>query len=256
MEAILERIKHIKGHTGFYYRNMVTGEELAHNENEEFIPASVIKLPMLMQIFRMAEKGQADLSERIKVKHSDKMPSCGALNSFTDEPEVDVRTLCNLMITISDNTATNVLIDRYGSDWFNQGFSEMGLEKTRVNRKLFDAEASRRGIQNSITPREIGMLLEQVYNNEFVSKDVSQGIREILFRQQVDHKIPGMLPSKVKVANKTGDDDSISNDVGIVYGKQPFVVCFISNEVGKHEFNMFIRETSLELLNRCLGAEQ
>lgn len=251
MDSILKEINTMPGHAGFFYKNMVTGDTLSFNENDHYIPASVIKLPMLMEIFRLASIGKVDLNSKLLIKDEDKMPSCGALNSFTGEVLVDIRTLCNLMITISDNTATNVLISYFGTTTLNEGFASIGLKETRVNRRLFDAEASKRGIQNVITPAEIGMLLEKLYRNEFVNQKVSEEIKEILFRQQIKHKIKEMLPVGTKVASKTGDDDHISNDVGIVYAKQPFVICFISNETIPSVFNPFIRKASLELFNRC-----
>ncbi|QHI71499.1 serine hydrolase [Aminipila terrae] len=251
MDNILKEINTIPGHIGFYYKNMVTDECISFNENHHYIPASVIKLPIVMEIFRLSAKGKVSLDSKLLVKDEDKMPSCGALNSFTGELWVDIRTLCNLMITISDNTATNVLISYFGTDTLNEGFQSIGLTETRVNRRLFDAEASEKGIQNVITPAEIGMLLERLYRNEFVNQQVSEDIKEILFRQQIKHKIKELLPVGTKVGSKTGDDDNISNDVGIVYAKQPFVVCFISNETVPSLFNPFIRKTSLELFNRC-----
>lgn len=251
MDNILKEIGTMPGHTGFFYKNMITGDTLTFNENDHYIPASVIKLPILMEIFRLASIGQVDLNSKLLIKDEDKMPSCGALNSFTGEVLVDIRTLCNLMITISDNTATNVLISYFGTSALNDGFASIGLQETRVNRRLFDAEASKRGIQNVITPSEIGMLLEKLYRNEFVNQEVSEEIKDILFKQQIKHKIKEMLPVGIKVGSKTGDDDNISNDVGIVYANQPFVVCFVSNETIPSVFNPFIRKTSLELFNRC-----
>lgn len=251
MENILKEITTLPGHIGFFYKNMITGETLSFNQNDHYIPASVIKLPILMEIYRLEAMGKADLNSKILIKDEDKMPSCGALNSFTGEVLVDIKTLCNLMITISDNTATNVLISHFGTKALNEGFSTVGLNDTRVNRKLFDSEASKQGIQNVITPAEIGMLLEKLYRNEFINEQVSEDIKAILFRQQIKHKIREKLPIGTKVGNKTGEDDYISNDVGIVYAKQPFVVCFISNETDKSLFNPFIRKTSLTLFNHC-----
>lgn len=251
MDSILKKITTIPGHVGFFYKNMITSETICFNENDHYIPASVIKLPILMEIYRLADMGKVDLNEKLLVKDKDKMPSCGALNSFTGDVFVDIKTLCNLMITISDNTATNVLISHFGTNTLNDGFSSIGLTDTRVNRLLFDSEASKKGIQNVITPSEIGMLLERLYLNEFVNNNVSQAIKEILFQQQIKHKIREMLPIGTKVGNKTGEDDNISNDVGIVYAKQPFVVCFISNETIPSVFNPFIRQTSLDLFNNC-----
>jgi len=251
VKNILKEIKNLPGHIGFFYKNMVTGETICFNENDHYIPASVIKLPILMEIYRLVNLGEIDLNSKILIREKDKMPSCGALNSFSGEISVDIRTLCNLMITISDNTATNVLISHIGLEKLNEGFAFLGLKNTRVNRLLFDSEASKRGVENIITPQEIGMLLEKLYKNEFVNQDISEKIKEILLKQQIKHKINERLPLDIKVASKTGDDDYISNDVGIVYGRQPFVVCFISNETIPSEFNSFIRKTSLELFNLC-----
>ncbi len=251
MESLLENLKKQPGHIGFFYKNMITGETLGYNEHDCYIPASIIKLPMIMEIYRLAELGEVDLSEKLHITDKDKMPSCGALNSFSGEVDVDIRTLCNLMITISDNTATNVLISHFGTEKFNEGFSKIGLNKTRVNRLLFDAEAAKKGIQNSVTPYEIGMLLELLYEGKYVNESVSQKILEVLLKQQLKHKIKEMLPLGTKVASKTGDDDNISSDVGIVFAKQPFVVCFISNQTVPSQLNPFIRKTSLELFHRC-----
>src|SRR5690554_4194342 len=110
---IQDRLEKLKGKIGFYYKNLVTKEVITFNGNETFFAASVIKLPILAAVFSEVAKGNASLSEQITVKNQDKVPGCGALYSFTDEPKVDIQTLCNLMITISDNTATNVLIKHF-----------------------------------------------------------------------------------------------------------------------------------------------
>lgn len=244
---ILESLKNSEGKVGFYYKNLVTGKEISFNENDSFLAASVIKLPILAEIFRQAAFGNVDLSEKITVRNKDKMPSCGALNLFTDEPSVDIRTLCRLMIAISDNTATNVLINRFGIDELNRGFQEIGFKDTKINRLLFDAEASEQGKENFIVPREIGMLLEQIYFMSFVNEEISTEIEEILLEQQINHKIPGKLPEDIKVAHKTGEDDGITNDVGIVYSEEPFVIVFASNDTNVPEFENLIREISFQL---------
>jgi len=243
---ILERLKTAKGKIGFYYKNLVTGEEICFNENDAFQAASVIKLPILAEVFRQAYLKNTDLSEKISVKNIDKMPSCGALNLFTDELSVDIRTLCNLMIAISDNTATNVLIKHFNIDRLNNGFCEIGLEKTKINRLLFDKEAQKQGKENVFVPKEIGLLLEKIYFKSFISEQISNEIEAILFKQQINHKIPGKLPYDIKVAHKTGEDDGITNDVGIVYSDEPFVIVFSSNDTDVPEFENLIREISYQ----------
>lgn len=244
---IYDRLKGVKGKIGFYYKNLITKEEISFNENEAFIAASVIKLPILAVVFSEAAKGTIKLSEKIKVKNSDKVPGCGALYSFTNEPEVDIQTLCNLMITISDNTATNVLINHFTLENISREFIEMGLKDTKLRRLLFDAKAKQKGVENVFTPKEIGTFLEQIYNRTFLSENTSEEIEKILLEQQINHKIPGKLPD-FKIAHKTGEDDGITHDVGIVYTEEPFVIVFASNNTNVHEFEKIIREISYDLV--------
>lgn len=249
---ILNNLKTAKGKIGFYYKNLVTNEEISFNENETFLAASIIKLPILAEIFRQSAMGNADLSEVITVKNNEKMPICGALSLFTNEPSVDVKTLCNLMISISDNTATNVLIKHFDIDKLNSGFSEIGLKNTKVNRLLFDKESKKQGKENLFVPKEIGVLLEKIYRKTFVSEKVSNEIEEILLLQQINHKIPGKLPDNIDVAHKTGEDDGITHDVGIVYSEEPFVIVFASNDTEVPKFEELIREISYQCLSNTI----
>ena len=115
-----------------------------------------------------------------------------------------------------------------------------------LKRLLFDSEAKQKGLENLFTPKEIGILLEQIYKRTFVNEKVSDQILEILYQQQINHKIPGKLPNML-IAHKTGEDDGITHDVGIVYADQPFVICFASNETNVHEFEEIIRDLSYDL---------
>lgn len=250
-KSIIERLKEQSGHVGFYYRNMVTGEEMAYQSGEQFLAASVIKLPMFMCISKWASEGKCSMEDRITVKEKDKMPICGALTLISGEYDVDIRSLCNLMISISDNTATNILINHFGIEAYKEEFERIGLKKTELNRLLFDPEASKRGIQNYIVPEEIGMLLEKVYRRTFVNEQVSKDIEDTLMLQQINHKICGVICDEVPVAHKTGEDDNLTNDVGIVYAKQPFVVCFAGHDTYVPAFENLIRTVSAELAKAC-----
>lgn len=245
-DFILDKLKRVNGKIGFYYKNLITNEEISFNENEAFLVASVIKLPIMAVVFREAAKGNIDLSDMIAVKNSDKVPGCGALNQFTFEPTVDIRTLCRLMIVISDNTATNVLINHLSIEKVTKEFNEIGLKETEIKRLLFDREAAKLGKQNVFAPREIGNLLEQIYKRTFVNEDISREMEDILLEQQINHKIPGRLPN-IKIAHKTGEDDGITHDVGIVYTNKPFLIAFASNNTNVAEFEQVIRDISYEL---------
>lgn len=240
-----------RGHVGFYYRNLVTGDTAGYNQDEKFLAASVIKLPIFMCIEKWCSEGKASMDEKIQVKNSDKLPICGALTLFTDEPWVDIRTLCKLMISLSDNTATNMLIKHYGMENFRTEFPKIGLVNTKLNRLLFDEDATEKGIENFIVPSEMGRLLWEIYDRSFVSPQVSEEIEEVLFLQQINHKILGRIGEDVLIAHKTGEDDNLSNDVALVYAKQPFILCFAGHDTCVGDFEDIIRRSSEAIFKIC-----
>ena len=247
LEDIRIKMEKIPGHTGFYYQNLTTGEACGVRADEVFGAASVIKLPLFMHILARCAEGKLSMDEMLTVVQEDKVPICGALTLFTTPVTADIRTLCRLMISISDNTATNVLIGRCGIPEIQQGFRRFGLEKTVLTRKLFDRQASRAGLRNTICPEEIGKLLATLYRGEFVSADISREIIDTLLLQQVDHKLNGKICGEVSIAHKTGEDDQLSNDVGIVYAQTPFVVCFAGEHTDVYLWEDLIRNAAYDL---------
>ena len=247
LEIIRNEMESIPGHTGFYYLNLVNGDEYGVREDEVFGAASVIKLPLYMHIMAESAAGRMSLDDKLTITEADKVPICGALTLFTGDVEADVRTLCKLMISISDNTATNKLIDYSTIPGAQAGFRSMGLEKTQLTRKLFDRTASRAGLRNTICPKEIGHLLAMLYRNEFVSEAVCKEIIDTLLLQQVDHKLNGKICGEVPIAHKTGEDDELSNDVGIVYAKEPFVICFAGHDTDVYRWEDLMRQATYEL---------
>lgn len=242
-----EHIKELKGKIGFYYENMEDGTVLTYNEDEIFTAASVIKLPMFMWISKLAYDGKIDWHQKVTVKEEDKAPSCGALLSFNGDVQLDIESLCRLMITLSDNTATNVLINTIGIEELQKGFLAMGLEKTRLERRLFNDDAAAKGLENKINPKEIAMLLKKIYNRTFVSPEVCEKIEEVLLLQQIRHKIPGYIGRKKKIANKTGESTGITHDSAIVFAQKPFVLVVASENTDVPQTERFIRETALKL---------
>ena len=138
------------------------------------------------------------------------------------------------MIIISDNTATNMLINILGMDNINKTLEDLGAVKTKLNRLLFDSDASKKGIENYIAVEEMGMLLEKLYKDELISKEASKEMKRVMLEQQINHKIPFYI-SDIPIAHKTGEDDGITNDIGIVFAEKPFILCFAANEVNVPE---------------------
>lgn len=247
LDSIRDEMAQIPGHLGFYYKNLITGLEYGVREEEAFSAASVIKLPLFLHVLEQAAMGAWSMEDKLTVTEEDKVPICGALTLFTGEVEADIRTLCRLMISISDNTATNRLIRHCTIEGISSAFQAMGLEKTGLHRRLFDSAASAAGIQNTICPKEIGMLLEKLYRKEFVSSEVCKEAMDTLFLQQVDHKLNGKLCGRFPIAHKTGEDDDLSNDVGIVFAPQPFVICFAGHDTDVYRWEDLMRRATYDL---------
>lgn len=246
LEGIEKELEVLPGHVGFYYKNLVTGKEYGVREEEIYSAASVIKFPLFLHILAECEQGRMSLDDEIVTEEEDKVPGCGAIYLFTGDVKTDIRTLCRLMICISDNTATNRLIRHCGFEEIERGFVEMGLEKTRIRRYLFDAETTARGIRNTISPKELGLLFERLYRGDFVSREVSDYALDVLLDQQIGHKLAGKLED-VAIAHKTGEDSGLSNDLGIVYADKPFVLCFTGHGTDVYPWEDLMRRAAYDL---------
>lgn len=240
-----ELLDNVPGKVGFYYKDLVTGETIAFHENDSFIAASVIKIPVIIEILKQIEEGKLKESELVEVKKEYKVPSCGALTYMHDGLKVTIKDLYTLMIIHSDNTATNMLIRMAGMENINNTLRGLGLKSTTLNRLLFDTEEQKKGKENYITPFEIGYLLEKTYNKEIISESISEEIERVLKLQRLNHKIPYLLPKNIAIGHKTGEDDGITHDVGIIYSNRPFVFCFASNETDVVKAEEAMREMAL-----------
>lgn len=251
MDSYVEKcLSGIPGHIGFYYKDLSTGETQSFQDQACFEAASIIKLPILAAVFYLAENSPDLLSRPVTIPDADKVPGCGALQHVTGTQTYDILTLCKLMITISDNTATNALIRLFGIDALNDVFHAIGLKQTRLNRLLFDAEAAALGKENLFQLQECCLLLERLYNGTCVSPAASEQMLTILKQQQINHKIPAQFPSGAIVAHKTGEDIGITNDIGIVYAKNPFIIGFASNHTDVFAFEQAIHNISLHFWKR------
>lgn len=247
----IKLLKDLPGKIGFYYKNLNTGESCGLNDRESFLAASVIKIPILIEVFNQVEKRLLSLDETITLRPKDKVPPCGVLTYLHNGLEATIKDLCILMTIISDNTATNMLINRIGLENVNRLLDELGMPITRLNRLLFDTKAKAAGRENFFSPREIGLLLEKMYKGELVSPKASQQMLDILREQQMNQKIPYLLPANIPIAHKTGEDDGITHDVGIVFAKNPFVICFAANGTDVRKAEKALREIALLCYIHC-----
>lgn len=250
-EKVLGMLREIPGSVGFYFRDLVTGESWGLDPDLPLVAASVIKIPVLIEAFARIEEGTLDPNEPVVIRQEDKLPSCGALTYMHTGLCVTVEDLYTLMIIVSDNTAANLLLKKFGMDAVNRRMRALGLTVTTVNRLLFDSEAAAKGLENKISAREIGLLLERMVSGTLVSARASKEMLRILGDQRLNGKMPFYLKGMAKVAHKTGEDDGITHDVGVVYARRPFVACFCSNGVDVPRF-----ETAIQLASKLLCESQ
>jgi len=228
MEAL---VKTLPGKIGLYVCYPDRGEGYGFNADMPLEAASVIKVPIMVEAFRQMEAGLIDFDAPVTIRREDKLPSCGALTYLHDGVTVTVGDLVTLMIILSDNTATNLMIGMLGIENINKTIDDLGLTGTWLNRMLFQPELSRQGIQNYVSAVDMGKLLQGMLQGEIVSPEASARMLEILGNQRLNGKLPFYLHSRdIRCAHKTGEDDGITHDVGVIFAEETCVVCFLSND--------------------------
>ena len=249
-DEIVEKLERLPGKISFLYENLETGDGFSYHQQEPMMAASVIKLFVMAAAFEKEKRGTFSMDEMFSVKKEDRVPSCGALTYLHDGILETGMDLVTLMIIFSDNTATNVLIDILGMEDINEIIRGLGFRQTLLQRKMYDMERSGRGIQNYITAQETGRLLKMMYDGVLIDRQSSKTMISILKNQQLCSKIPFYLQAlseSPEIAHKTGEDTGITHDVGIVYGKEPFLVCFCGNDTDTPAFERVMAEISLDL---------
>ncbi len=245
---ILTVLKEIPGDTAIAIQYLDGSAPIYHNEHMPLIAASVIKLGVMLEAFRAFEAGELSKDEVFTVRDEDKMPSCGALTYMHKDVQATALDLVTLMIIVSDNTATNLLIDRLGIENINKTLSSYGLDEIILRRKLFDAKSAARGIQNTVTAAGVLKFYLLLMKEQLVSTESSREMLSILKNQRLKGKMPFFLsPLGIRTAHKTGEDDGTTHDTGVIFTDPACVAVFLSNNVCVPDFERFIQDASLAL---------
>ncbi|RLQ94304.1 serine hydrolase [Falsibacillus albus] len=210
--------------------------QIMTNEGESFPSASLIKLPIILEAFRQADARKLDLNERIMVHPEEKVGGAGVLPALSDNITFNIIDLMTLMIIVSDNTATNLVIDKIGMKSINQLISCLDLKETLLSRKMMDFDAIHQGRNNYTSPRDIVTLLKEIHHGEMLNEKSRQQIIGIMRQQQFTDKLPALVESdKIRIANKTGELDGVDHDCAIFEygGKTVFAAVLIDGLVDK-----------------------
>jgi beta-lactamase class A len=222
------------GTVGIFAKNLDSGATYGLHADDPVRTASTIKLPILVATFTAVQEGKVKWTDLTMLHDSDKVSGSGILGEFSDGVRLPLADLAHLMIVLSDNTATNLVLDRITADYVNEQMDKLGFRQTRSMRKVrgdgVDLKApsgfskagrlpenERFGLGSS-TPHEMVMLLEKIERGEVVNAEASKEILKILKRQQ-DHNGIARRMGETPVANKAGALDHLRSDVGIVYAK-------------------------------------
>ena len=230
-QAIYQLLAQLKGTVGLYIHVLDTDEVFQINPGHVFPSASVIKIPMLALLLKDAAEGRVDWEARRAIDPKNRVGGTGILFELDQDYQPSIAALARLMIVLSDNTATNEIMDIIGIERMNQFCRDMGYENITLMRKMLDFEAIKQGRNNYMCAGEAGRLLVEIARGSFVSPEISQRIVDIMEHQQCRNKLPALLPAvpsyapeedkknlkpgSLLVANKTGDLFGIQHDVGI-----------------------------------------
>lgn len=190
---------------------------ISKNSEREMSSASLIKIPVIIAAYRQAELGKIDLEEKIVVKPDHKVGGAGVIQYLTEGTLLSVKDLLTLMIIVSDNTATNMMIDLIGQETINQFNKLLGCKHTKLERRLMDYVARDKGLDNVTSASDMVKFLKEIAENRFLTSKSSHEILNILTGQQFQDKLPAMMDlDHVFVANKTGEIPGVEHDVAII----------------------------------------
>lgn len=229
--AIQKIISENKGNVGVAIKNMGTNEILKLNEQLVFPSASTIKLVVMAEILRQVKEKRISLDEIIQITEEIKTGGDGILKELNNDNKYTLKEILILMIIISDNTAANILINRAGMENVNNMAIALGMNHTKLQRRMMDSAAARAGRENLTCAEDMSIFFELLYNKKILDEEYSNIMIDILKRQQVGGRITLYLPEDIIVAHKTGDLYNLEHDVGIVYlDSCDYIICILTND--------------------------
>ena len=227
--------QNLDGVFGVAIEDLTSGQKFLLHADEVFPQASTIKVAVLAELYRQAQIGKFKLTDLYTMNAADLVPDSDIMGGLTPGvTRVTLRDLATMMVAVSDNSATNVLIDRVGMDNVNALMDSLGLHHTRLQRKMMDLKAAGEGRENLSTPAEMMALLAALYGGKVLNRPLTDDF----FKMLSTHKesfIPRYLPDDLKIANKPGELEGVRNDCGVVFAQnRPYAICAMATYL-RHE---------------------
>jgi beta-lactamase class A len=221
---------HAPGHVGIMVEDLNTGLSTSVNANAQMPAASTIKVPVMVEVFERLANGDFDLNKTVTLQQSDRDWGWGDLSDARRGTKYTVSNLLTLMITESDNTATNMLIRLVGRKAINHEMSDLGLRQTSLHDYIRSEGPIRYALRSSAG--DMVKLLTAMARYELVDEWSSRAMISIMSGQHHNGLIPAPLPRGITIAHKTGTLHDTLNDVGIVYlNNEPYVMAVMATNL-------------------------
>jgi beta-lactamase class A len=211
-------------------------DELWIDADKPFHAASTMKVPVMIELFRQSEAGTLKLDDPLLIKNEFKSIADGSayVLSVGDDSDAEVykhvgktmtlRALCDAMITVSSNFASNLLIERLGAENIRNTVTRLGADGMVVLRGVEDQKAFDKGMNNATTARALAVLMQKIATGKAVSAKADAAMVAMLKDQKFNDAIPAGVPPGTPIAHKTGTITKIHHDAAIVYGPRPYVL--------------------------------
>ena len=223
-------ISQVEGSVCINFYDLNKNNVFSINGDKKVLSASTIKLLILAELMKKISENKFSLSDTIMIADSMKTGGDGVLKELNTGHHFTLKELATLMIVVSDNQATNILIDFLGMENINQLGKELRLKKTFLGRKMMDIEARKKGYDNYTCADDISSLLKLIYQEKLINEEASQLMLDILLRQQQGERLQRYLPSDIKIAHKCGDLDNLENDGGIIWlGNKTYILVVLTS---------------------------
>jgi beta-lactamase class A len=195
-----------------------SGARFSHNGTRPFVAASTVKLAIMIELFRRVDAGTIDLAWRHTFAETDKTQGSGVLMHLGVGLSLSLADLAYLMMSISDNAATNILIDTVGLDQVNACMRSLGMPDSRLGRKMRGRPVLPGENENLAVPDEYATLIAALFNGQAASPASCAAMQALLEKQQNDRRIARLLPreNRPRWGSKTGSLTGAVNDVGFI----------------------------------------
>jgi len=233
-KTVEEILLPLRGEYGIFYEEIENKSSFGINEKEIFTAASLIKMPVLITLYREAEIGNINLDEIYKLQANDKRGGAGSLQGRPVGYEISYRKMAELMGKQSDNTAFNVVVNKLGAEKIQNTINSLGMKDTSYS-------------ENLTSPVDMGLLLRKLYLEKIVSDKSRDEILSFITDTIWEDRIPAGVPEDIIVAHKIGTEIGVISDAGIIFSSKPFILVIMTGEANELEAKKALPEITRKI---------